>query len=115
MPKIHKRRVKKVELNLNAMSLKELKDLQAQVGKAIVSFEERRKRAALAELEDKARELGFTFAELSRLTSSKPRSVTSAKYANPANPSDTWTGRGRKPRWFSEALAAGRKPEDMAI
>ena len=24
-------------------------------------------------------------------------------------------GRGRKPRWFSEALAKGKKPDDMAI
>jgi DNA-binding protein H-NS len=27
---------------------------------------------------------------------------------------NTWTGVGRKPRWFQEALAAGKKPEDMA-
>jgi DNA-binding protein H-NS len=104
-----------VELNLNAMSLKELKDLQSQIGKAIASFEERRKRAALAELEEKAREMGFSLAELSGLSSTKSRSVSAAKYANPANGSDTWTGRGRKPRWFAEALASGKKPEDMAI
>jgi DNA-binding protein H-NS len=41
--------------------------------------------------------------------------VSPARYANPANPSDTWTGRGRKPGWFIAALAAGRNPEDMAI
>jgi DNA-binding protein H-NS len=27
---------------------------------------------------------------------------------------NTWSGKGRKPRWFLEALAAGRTPEDMA-
>ena len=37
------------------------------------------------------------------------------KYANPANKADTWSGRGRKPRWFSEALAKGKKPEDLAL
>lgn len=105
-----------MELNLNAMSLKELKDLQGQIGKAIASYEERRKRAALAELEEKAREMGFSLAELSRMSSApKTRSVSAAKYANPANAADTWTGRGRKPRWFAEALAKGKKPEDMAI
>jgi DNA-binding protein H-NS len=104
-----------VDINLNAMSLKELKDLQTQIGRAIASFEDRRKRAALAELEEKAREMGFSLAELSGLSTTKTRSVSAAKYANPANAADTWTGRGRKPRWFAEALAAGKKPEDMAI
>ncbi|MFN3970068.1 MAG: H-NS family nucleoid-associated regulatory protein [Gemmobacter sp.] len=104
-----------MDINLNTMNLKELKELQAQVTRAIASFEDRRKKAAIAELEEKARELGFSFAELSRLGGGKVKSASSAKYANPADPSDTWTGRGRKPRWFIEALATGRKPEDMAI
>lgn len=28
---------------------------------------------------------------------------------------NTWTGVGRKPRWFVEALANGKKPEDLAV
>lgn len=101
--------------DLNSMSLKELKDLQGQVAKAIAGFEERKKRAALAELEEKARELGFSLAELTGNTTPRKRAPASAKYANPADKSDTWSGRGRKPRWFAEALASGKKPEDMAI
>ncbi|WP_425320092.1 H-NS family nucleoid-associated regulatory protein [Cereibacter azotoformans] len=26
-----------------------------------------------------------------------------------------WCGRGRKPRWFEKAMAAGRTPEDLLI
>ena len=37
------------------------------------------------------------------------------KYRNPANPEQTWTGRGKRPRWFSEALAKGRKESDLRI
>ena len=51
-------------INLNEMSLKELKDLHGQVAKAISSFEDRKKKEALAELEEKARELGFSLSEL---------------------------------------------------
>ena len=47
-------------INLNEMSLKELKDLHGQVTKAISTFEDRKKKEALAELEEKARELGVT-------------------------------------------------------
>lgn len=102
-------------MNLNEMSLKELKDLQSQVAKAIATFEDRRKKETLAELEEIARAKGFSLSELTGAPMTRKRSASAAKYANPANPADTWTGRGRKPRWFSDALAAGKKPEDMAI
>ncbi|MDN5802287.1 MAG: H-NS histone family protein, partial [Psychrobacter sp.] len=37
------------------------------------------------------------------------------KYRNTDNDEETWTGRGRKPTWLVEALAAGRSLEDFAI
>lgn len=40
-------------MDLNALSLKELKDLQTQVSRAIASFEDRKKKEALAELEER--------------------------------------------------------------
>jgi len=104
-----------LKLDVNSLSLKELKDLQSQVAKAISGYEDRKKREALAELEEKAKAMGFSLAELTGVTATRKRSPSVAKYANPANAADTWSGRGRKPRWFSEALAKGKKPEDLAI
>jgi DNA-binding protein H-NS len=104
-----------MDLNLNGLSLKELKDLQSQVTRAISTFEDRKKKEALSELEDKARSLGFSLAQLTGATVSRKRAPATAKYSNPANPSDTWSGRGRKPRWFEAALNAGKTPEDLAI
>jgi DNA-binding protein H-NS len=37
------------------------------------------------------------------------------KYRNPANPSETWAGRGLRPRWLAAALKSGKKLEDFAI
>ena len=37
------------------------------------------------------------------------------KYRNPADASQTWTGRGKRPRWYSAALAAGKKEKDLLI
>lgn len=37
------------------------------------------------------------------------------KYRNPANPQETWTGRGRAPRWLAAEMAAGRKQEEFLI
>ena len=102
-------------VDINSLSLKELKDLQSQVAKAIASFEDRKKKEALAELEEIARAKGFSLAELTGLAVTRKRAPATAKYANPADSSDTWSGRGRKPRWFVAALAAGKAPEDLAL
>ena len=104
--------------NLDALSLRELKELQGKVARAIATYEDRKKKEALAELEEMAREMGFALAELMAMQAAKAprkRGPSTAKYANPANPADTWSGRGRKPNWFLNALASGRSPEDMAI
>ena len=44
-----------MSMNLDDLSLKELKDLHARVSKSISTFEDRKKKHALAELEEKAR------------------------------------------------------------
>lgn len=103
-----------MDINLNELSLKELKDLQSQVNKAIATFEDRRKRAALAEVEEMLRAKGFSLSDVTSVAT-KGKSVSAPRYANPGNGADTWTGRGRKPKWFTDAIAAGKSPEDMAI
>jgi DNA-binding protein H-NS len=101
--------------NLNSLSLKELKELQSQVAKAIATFEDRKKKEVLAELHEVARTKGFTLEELTGTSAVRRRAPASAKYANPADKTDTWSGRGRKPRWFIEALTSGMQPEDLSV
>ena len=45
----------------------------------------------------------------------KKAAKKSAPYQNPENPSETWAGRGRKPNWLEEKLAAGAKLEDFEV
>ena len=104
-----------MSINLDSLSLKELKDLQSQVARAVSSFEDRKKKEVLADLEEMARAKGFTLAELTGSTVVRKRAPAVAKYANPADQSDTWSGRGRKPRWFIAALNAGKRPEDLSV
>lgn len=33
-----------------------------------------------------------------------PKAAVAPKYRNPENPAQTWSGRGKRPLWFSEAL-----------
>jgi DNA-binding protein H-NS len=37
------------------------------------------------------------------------------RYRNPDNFSDTWTGRGRKPKWVEALLESGKTLEDIEI
>lgn len=104
-----------LNIDLHSLSLKELKELQSQVAKTIAGYEDRRKREALAELEEKARAMGFSLAELTGATAIRKRSPSVAKYANPANKADTWSGRGRKPRWFLAAMQAGKSVDELAV
>ncbi|WP_309142432.1 H-NS histone family protein [Bradyrhizobium sp. sGM-13] len=39
----------------------------------------------------------------------------SAKYRNPDQPFETWSGRGRQPRWLVTQLRAGKRVEDFRI
>lgn len=38
-----------------------------------------------------------------------------AKYRNPVNPSEEWSGRGRQPRWLAAETAKGRALEEFLI
>ncbi len=104
-----------MSIDLGDMTLKELKDLYARVGKAIAGFDDRKRKEAIAELEEVARAKGFSLAELTGSVVVRKRAPAVAKYVNPADKSDTWSGRGRKPRWFVAALNAGKTPRDLAI
>jgi DNA-binding protein H-NS len=61
-----------------------------------------------------AAEAGFKIGDLFGGRGGKGRKVA-AKYANPNNPSETWTGRGRKPRWLAAKIKAGEKQEKFLL
>jgi DNA-binding protein H-NS len=37
------------------------------------------------------------------------------KYRNPDRPSETWTGRGKQPRWLAAQLRSGRALDEFRI
>lgn len=102
-------------IKLDSLSLKDLKTLQKEIARAIDTAEERQKAGAREQVEALAKKLGYTLAELSEGKSKAKRAPTTPKYRHPENPALTWSGRGRKPQWFVEAMAAGKKVEELAI
>lgn len=102
-------------MDLNSLSLAELKKLHKDVTAAITNYEDRTKAKARAELEAQARAMGFNLAELVGMEAPRKRSPAVAKYRHPESPAETWSGRGRKPAWFAAAIAAGKTPDELAI
>lgn len=101
-------------LDYSSMSLEELKQIRREVDKAIATFKARKIAKATREVEAKAREFGFTLTQLVGGPAVKTDKVA-PKYRNPENPEQAWTGRGRQPVWYQEAIAAGREPAELAI
>ncbi len=66
-------------------------------------------------MEALAQDLGYSLAELVGIDTKSSRAPLAAKYRHPENPALTWSGRGRKPQWFVEALAAGKTASGLAI
>ncbi|MHC4055240.1 H-NS histone family protein [Bradyrhizobium sp. 25ACV] len=45
----------------------------------------------------------------------RPYPPVRPKYRNPKNPAETWSGRGRQPRWLRPQLRSGRDLDDFLI
>ncbi len=113
------------KINLRGMTRKELEKLRRDVDKALEKVEETEKKAALAAAEKAAREFGFSLAQLKEVAqpktaTAKPakpdaRKKVAPKYRNPADAAQTWTGRGRKPKWVEAHLASGGSLSDIEI
>lgn len=108
-----------MKYDLESLSRAELVQLRADVEEAISSLAERERQAAVDAARKAAAEHGFDLADLAPDLVGKPRgksrSKNPAKYRNPEDPSQTWTGRGRKPQWVKDAQEAGKDLSDLAI
>lgn len=102
-------------VNLDKLSLKDLLDLETKLQKAVVAARERERADVKAKIEAMAGEAGFSVNELYGGRGGGRKVASAAKYANPDNRAETWTGRGRKPNWLVARLAKGAKVEDFAI
>jgi DNA-binding protein H-NS len=103
-------------INVDKMSLKDLLELEHKVQKAIGSAKDRERSELKLKIQSLAENSGFSVNELfGGRAAAKGRSAGMAKYKNPDNPAETWTGRGRKPNWLIARLGKGAKMTDFEI
>lgn len=122
-----------MSINLEGLSAKELQALIAKANKRKKTLAKRKPVAAVRKkLVSLAKAEGYSIDELfgagrmvrekagvaarkpARKSAAKGAKVP-AKYRNPADPSQTWAGRGMAPKWLAAELAKGRKLEDFLI
>ena len=106
------------KIDLEAMSVDEMWKLHEQIGQLLS-----------VRLTSEKRELEKRLAHLRRehVMNPAPTEASSAprerrkyprvypKYRNPDEPSETWSGRGKRPRWLTAALKTGHKIEEFII
>ena len=99
--------------DLESMSADELWALHERV----TSLLAREISAEKARLEQRLRQLGLSVLKsdehVSRARRPYPKVVP--KFRNPKQPSETWAGRGKQPRWLTAQLRSGKKLDDFRI
>jgi len=120
-------------IDVNKLSARELDLLISQAKKRKSTLSKRKPIAVVrAKLTQLAKAEGYTVAELfggaaaasgapkaapkaAAKAKGKPTGKVAPKYRNPANPAETWAGRGQPPRWLAAELKTGKKLEDYLI
>jgi DNA-binding protein H-NS len=107
--------------DLEAMTLDELWLLHEQVGQILSvritaqkkELEQRLQQLNPGKIPWESRVVQLKSSKTDRQKRKYPRVLP--KYQNPAVPGETWSGRGKRPRWLVSALGAGGKIEDFEI
>ena len=102
------------EINLYDYSIPELNDLAEDIERELKRRNEEERKKVLVKVKELAASVDMSLEEVLTYSSSK-KTKGAPKYLNPANPKQTWTGRGKRPSWIKEALEQGGALEDMLI
>ena len=113
----------KRKINLATLTMDELWALHEEVGSMLsekITAEKRGLEERLAKLNgglisDKATITRAALQVGERRTFRRKYPPVLPKFQNPSNPSETWAGRGKQPRWLVSQLKAGKKMNDFLI
>ena len=101
-----------MERNFNSMPVDELWALHLEISSVLA----RKIAAEKTKLEKRLQQLQSNSLSSETLRRERrPYPQVFPKYRNPADPAETWAGRGRQPRWVTEQLKSGKKLDDFRI
>lgn len=89
-------------------SAKALTTLQEKLTEAITRRKQQEKLDLAKRIHSLAMESGFSLDELLNVKVKRMTGRAEAKYRNPTNPEQTWTGKGLPPKWLREATGGDK-------
>ena len=101
--------------DLDQMSEDELRDLIKRAEKAIKSRIIGRRNEVQAQIEALASSIDMSVQLREVAKGKRKMDKAPPKYKNPDDWSQTWNGRGPRPKWFRAQLESGRTADDLAI
>jgi len=102
-------------IDLSKLSFEELQTLAQDVEAELVSRRAAEKERVLQQMKELAGSIGMTVEEILGREKGGRAPKGEAKYRHPENPDLTWSGRGKRPAWVTEALNAGKSLDDLAV
>jgi len=106
-------------IDLSAYKISELKGLQLDIEQEIKTRQQGDLEKARKQILAIAEEAGMPVEELLALSKKKSSKGKGQKvepqYQNPDDQAQTWSGRGRQPRWIAEGIANGKQLSDFRI
>ena len=105
--------------DISNLSVEELKKLQVEAEVLIASKKDQAVEDAYNQILAIAENVGLSIDQILELGATKRKKTTrksvEPRYRSKANPNDTWTGRGKQPRWLVAELEKGAKLESFLI
>ncbi|OTG76443.1 DNA-binding protein [Acinetobacter terrae] len=105
--------------DISNLSVEELKRLQIEAEALIASKKDQAVEDAYQQILEIADKVGLTIEQILEFGATKRKKSTrksvEPRYRSKKNPSETWTGRGKQPRWLVAELESGAKLEDFLI
>ena len=105
--------------DLSGLSVEDLKRLQSEAEVLIASKKDQAIDDAYNQILAIAQSVGLTVEEVLEVGAQKRKKTTrkavEPRYRNTNNADETWTGRGKQPRWLVAELEKGAKLEDFLI
>lgn len=98
---------------LKEMSVEALQNLITNAQSLVNQYEKDKKKAVIKEIKTLAASANLNI-DIKDEEVEKPKVRSATKYRNPDNPNETWTGRGKRPRWLNDALASGKNLDDLS-
>lgn len=102
-------------LDLDKLSPAELKTLIANAEQQIAAKRSETLNETRRKIEALLAAGGFSLADVFPTRGKAGKLPSVPKYRNPADPAQTWSGRGKRPDWFKTALKRGAKLDALLI